>query len=87
MCNYDFASVLLSRPCVLRGNVRGHRLPGCRCVGPTRMSGPLMTGVCHIRLSLEFGPYWLMCMLVRYCDEFRSTLVVKGGLDQHIWLL
>ena len=26
-------------------------------------------------------------MLVRYCGEFSPTLVVKGGLDQHIWLL
>ena len=26
---------------VLRGNVPGHRLPGCGCVGPTRTSVPL----------------------------------------------
>jgi len=43
--------------CVLRGNVSGHRLPGCGCVGPTRTSVPLRGGgVCDIRPRLEFDP-------------------------------
>ena len=28
-----------------------------------------------------------MCRLMRYCGEFSSTLVVKGGVDQHLRLL
>jgi hypothetical protein len=39
---------------VLRGNVLGHHLRGCECVGPTRTSGPLRGGVCNIRSSLKF---------------------------------
>ena len=41
---------------VLRGNIPGHRLPSCGCVGPTRTSIPLRGGVCDIWPSLEFGP-------------------------------
>jgi hypothetical protein len=31
--------------CVLRGNVPGHYLLGCGCVGPMRTSGPLRGGL------------------------------------------
>jgi hypothetical protein len=34
-------SALDVRSCVLRGNIPGHHLPGCGCVGPTRTSVPL----------------------------------------------
>jgi hypothetical protein len=76
-----------ARSCVLRGDVPGHHLPGRGCVGSTRTSVPLRGGVCHIRLDLEFGPWWPKYMLMRYCEEFSPTFVVKGGINQHIRLL
>jgi hypothetical protein len=34
---------------VLRGNIPGHRLPGCGCVvGPMRTSGPLSGCMSHL---------------------------------------
>jgi hypothetical protein len=40
-------------PCVLRGNVPGHRLPGCGCVGPTTTSGSLRVGC--MSHPIQFG--------------------------------
>jgi hypothetical protein len=37
---------------VLRGNVPGHRLPRCGCVGPTRTSVPLRGCMSH---PAQFG--------------------------------
>jgi hypothetical protein len=43
--------------------------------GRPTVVGPLDGGgsaagahACHIRPSLEFGPEWPMCMLMRYCE-------------------
>jgi len=41
-------SALDIRSRVLRGNVPGHRLPGCEYVGPTRTSGPLRGCMSHL---------------------------------------
>jgi hypothetical protein len=41
-----------ARSCVLRGNVPGHRLPSCGCVGPMRTSVSLR-GV-----YVTSGPVW-----------------------------
>ena len=48
------------RSCVLRGNIPGHRLPGCGCVGANEDVGSFEGGVCDIRPVWNLahsGPY------------------------------